>query len=49
MYQIQTLNHISPKGLERLSANLFELDGEGCTPDAVSYTHLDVYKRQIWD
>ena len=47
MYQIQTLNHISPKGLERLSANLFELDGEGCTPDGILVRSADMHAMEL--
>ena len=47
MYQIQTLNHISPKGLDRLSANLFELDGEGCTPDGILVRSADMHAMEL--
>ncbi len=35
MYQIKTLNSISPKGLERLSPNLFTVDAEDARPDGI--------------
>ena len=28
--------------------NAVAMRDAGCTLDAVSYTHLDVYKRQLW-
>lgn len=35
MYQIKTLNNISPKGLARLSDNLFTVDEDGASPDGI--------------
>lgn len=35
MYHIQTLNNISPKGLDRLSSNLFAVNEEGAQPDGI--------------
>ena len=32
----------------RLWQSLMDLAESGATPKAVSYTHLDVYKRQAW-
>ncbi|NCC06565.1 MAG: 3-phosphoglycerate dehydrogenase [Clostridia bacterium] len=35
MYNIKTLNSISPKGLERLSSNLFAVDAEDAQPEGI--------------
>ena len=49
------LEYISPKGVEENGANQFEIKAAVSVPDSVqirsgsvSYTHLDVYKRQYW-
>ena len=47
MYQIQTLNHISPKGLERLGANLFTLDTEGAEPDGILVRSADMHNMDL--
>lgn len=35
IYQVKTLNAISPKGLERLPQNLFSVDAEGAAPHGI--------------
>ena len=35
MYNLKTLNSISPKGLDRLSSNLFAIDAEDASPEGV--------------
>ena len=47
MYQVQTLNHISPKGLEHLGANLFALDNEGGKPDGILVRSADMHNMEL--
>ncbi len=47
MYQVQTLNHISPKGLEHLGANLFALDNEGSKPDGILVRSADMHNMEL--
>ena len=47
MYHIQTLNHISHKGLERLSANLFSVDTEGTVPDGILVRSANMHDMEM--
>ena len=42
------LNKMSEKGYRLIRAEKILYEFEECKPDPVSYTHLDVYKRQLY-
>lgn len=47
MYQIKTLNSISPKGLERLSGNLFAVDAEDALPDGILLRSAAMHEMEL--
>jgi len=47
MFKIQTLNNISPLGLDRLPRGSYEVAGEIANPDAVLVRSADMYKLDI--
>lgn len=49
MYQVKTLNSISPKGLERLSANLFSIDADDAQPDGVLVRSASMHELELPD
>lgn len=49
MYRIQTLNHISPRGLEHLPRDRFETASEFREPDAILLRSADLHEREIPD
>lgn len=47
MFKIQTLNNISPQGLERLPRDRYEVASELAQPDAVMVRSADMHKMDI--
>ncbi|MEG2395266.1 MAG: 3-phosphoglycerate dehydrogenase, partial [Ruthenibacterium sp.] len=48
MYHIKTLNSISPKGLERLSTNLFAVDAENdAQPDGILLRSASMHEMEL--
>ncbi len=47
MYQIKTLNNISPKGLDRLSSNLFAVNEEGASPDGILVRSAAMHEMEL--
>lgn len=47
MYQLKTLNSISPKGMERLSSNVFTVDAEGAQPDGILLRSADMHTMEL--
>lgn len=47
MYQIKTLNNISPKGLDRLSSNLFAVNEEGVSPDGILVRSAAMHEMEL--
>jgi D-3-phosphoglycerate dehydrogenase len=47
VFKIQTLNHISRNGLDRLPANLYRVADEIASPDAVLVRSTDMHKAPI--
>ncbi|MEG2931351.1 MAG: hypothetical protein RR825_06150, partial [Ruthenibacterium sp.] len=48
MYHIKTLNSISPKGLERLSTNLFAVDAENdAQPDGILLRSASMHEMDL--
>lgn len=49
MYQIKTLNSISPKGLSLLSSNLFTVDAEDASPDGILVRSAAMHDMEMPD
>ena len=49
MFKVLTLNNISPKGLGRLPADLYQVANEVQDPDAILVRSADMHKMSIPD